>query len=115
MITDSDMEEAVDRIARTVDGHLFYRWLQVRVMEVAYTTDGSALLGHNGERIFAARLMNLMRTGIEESAGRTADGEHPTERPIVIARRDAASTKRTTARERIAAEFGRAASGSGDD
>ncbi len=110
MITDSDMEEAIDRISRTADGHLFYRWLQVRVLEIAYSTDPSTLLSHNGERMFASRLMQLMRTGIEESAGRTSSGEHPTERPVVIARRDPTVNRRSTARDRITAEFG---SGSG--
>jgi hypothetical protein len=102
MIPEEDLEKAIDRIARTEDGHLFYRWLQLQAMTVVSAPDPSALLVHNGERIFATRLIALMRTGIDESAGRIS----PDQRPIVILRRPAADNRRTTARERIIAEYG---------
>lgn len=105
MITEKDMQAAVDRIARTGDGELLFRWLQLKLMEIVYSVDPSTLLVQSGERIFASRLIAAMRIGIDESAGRTSSDGKPSERPIVIGRREPIPTKRTTARDRIAAEL----------
>ena len=98
MIEEKDFKEAIDRVARTADGEIFYRYLQQVALEVASPPNDSALREHNGRRRFASDLMTLMGEGIDASGGRNG-----TERPVVFARRDAAvADKRLTARERLA-------------
>lgn len=70
MITDEQVAEALDRIARTADGMLLYLSLQRTMMAVTPSTDSGALLVHHGERILASRIRALMSKGIEESGGR---------------------------------------------
>ena len=67
MINDEEMHTAIDRIARSPDGHLLYRYFQKILCGVV--TDDSALPAHNGRRRFAAELMGLMAKGIEASGG----------------------------------------------
>lgn len=71
MIEQREMDEAIDRIARTADGQKLYLFLQKRLMAVATTADDSTLRQDNGERMFAAKLIGLMAKGIAESGGRT--------------------------------------------
>lgn len=68
MISDHDLNEALDRIARTRDGDLLYRYLQKRLMGVCLSADMGALQSDNGERKFAAELMGRMAQGIKESS-----------------------------------------------
>ena len=75
-ITDPDMAAALDRLARSADGHLLYRHLQKLLMGVS--RDPGTLQEHNGRRLLASELMGLMAKGIEESDGRNT---------IVFARR----------------------------
>ena len=68
MITDDEMHKAIDRIARSDDGELLYRYFQ-RIL-CAVTTDpaqDSALRELEGRRKFAASLIGLMAKGIQES------------------------------------------------
>lgn len=67
MINDTQLHEAIDRIARSADGQLLYLFLQRRLM--AIVTDPSTLPTDNGQRILAATLMGLMAKGIVESGG----------------------------------------------
>jgi hypothetical protein len=71
MTTDDDLNAAINRLARTADGRDLYLYLQKAVLSLASgdRTDG-ALREHEGRRMFAADLMRLMETGIEESGGR---------------------------------------------
>jgi hypothetical protein len=91
MISDDDIRNALDRIARTPDGELLYLYLQIEQMGMPATPESSALLEHNGHRKFAAKLMGLMAKGIEESGGRTEPGtagRPAIGRPIVLVRRE---------------------------
>ena len=78
-ITDEDIAAALDRLARTPDGHLLYRHLQKVLCGVS--RDMGTLQEQNGRRLFASELMGLMAKGLEESDGRNT---------IVFARRAAA-------------------------
>jgi hypothetical protein len=80
MIEVKDMEEAIDRIARSSDGKMLYLLLQRRLMALPSTTDAYALPLEAGERIFAAKLIGLMAKGIAES-----DGHNSGQQPIVFA------------------------------
>ena len=73
MITDEIMYEAIDRIARTADGELFYRWLQKRLTAVVHTPNDSALRQDAGERMLAQTLMGLMAKGMRETNGHRTD------------------------------------------
>lgn len=69
-ITDEMMHGALDRIARTPDGEMFYRWLQKRLMGVP--ADVGALPQEHGARMLASSLMGLMTQGMQDThAGRT--------------------------------------------
>jgi hypothetical protein len=87
MITEENLAEAIDRIARTSDGALLYRYLQKVLMGVLVNPNPlhGALPAHEGKRTFAAELMSLMSKGIEESAGRNS-----TEQPVVFTVREPA-------------------------
>ena len=83
-LSDEAMAEAIDRIARSADGQILYRFLQRSLMAVPSVTSKGALRAHHGERSFASRLMGLMSKGIAESGGRTSSSGS-TEQPIVFA------------------------------
>ena len=109
MITDEDLAKALDRIARTADGELLYRYCQKKLMGVLadHAPSDSALRTEHGERRFAAQLMAHMRQGIEDSDGRsdsnTSDGQR-TERIVVFAgAKPAVSNRHVNAREHIRA------------
>lgn len=95
-VADKLLEEAIDRIARTPDGSLFYLYLQRRLMVVSSDVQkASALRLDEGERRFAAKLIGLMRTGIFESGRRTGSDSDPSgigsgEQPIVVPAREPA-------------------------
>lgn len=89
-LTDKLLEEAVDRIARTADGSLLYLLLQRRLMRISSDVQkSSALRLDEGERRFAARLIDLMKVGIFESGRRNGNDDDPSgirhgEQPIVV-------------------------------
>lgn len=67
-IEKKDFVEALDRIARSPDGQIFYRYLQRTLFTVARPeiSDG-ALRQLEGRRMFASELMGLMAKGIADS------------------------------------------------
>jgi hypothetical protein len=68
MIENKEMQEAIDRIARTPDGLLLYRLLQkVLCGTVAVQHDHCALQFHEGRRTLARDLMAFMSEGIAEN------------------------------------------------
>jgi hypothetical protein len=68
MIENKDMQEAIDRIARTPDGLLLYRLLQkILCGTVAAQTDQCALQFAEGRRILARDLMAYMADGVAEN------------------------------------------------
>jgi hypothetical protein len=88
-LTDQDMRDALDRVARSSDGVLLYRYLQKTLCAV--TTDSmpeGALRRNEGRRSLAAELMGLMAEGIR-SAGSRADS------PITFALAGARAVART--------------------
>lgn len=94
-ITDKDVAEALDRIARTADGQVFYLHLQRLLMGVLSEHDPSdgALRHENGRRRFASELMAKMAKGIEDSAARSADSSpvvFRTQQPVRVAGRQSA-------------------------
>lgn len=66
-ITQDDCKQALDRIARSPDGQIFYRFLQRTLCAVCLDPDLGALRGHEGRRMFAAELMAIMAEGIADS------------------------------------------------
>lgn len=89
MITDEDMHQAIDRIARTPEGAVFYRYLQKAICAfLPGEASNRALRQNEGRRSFAAELMGLMAKGIDESGGRTDlpadDAGRASERPVVF-------------------------------
>jgi hypothetical protein len=87
-----DFVEAWDRIARTADGQMIYRHLQVIRHGIFAGEGGGALRRFEGRRSLAADLMAHMAKGIEASGG--------TERPIVYALQKPADVgKRQSARD----------------
>ncbi len=79
-IDDQQIGEAIDRIARTVDGSVLYLFLQKNLSSVPVDPLGDALQRLHGRRSFAAELMAMMATGIRESHG----GRDPTDSPITF-------------------------------
>ena len=79
-IENQDMIGAIDRIAQTEDGALFYMYLQKTLCAVTSNTQDSAwvLPALEGKRRFAAELMALMAEGIRNS-GRSSN------RPVTFA------------------------------
>ena len=68
MIENKDMQDAIDRIARTADGLLLYRLLQkVLCGTVAAQSDQGALQFNEGRRTLARDLMAFMSEGIAEN------------------------------------------------
>lgn len=88
MITDEELNQALDRIARTADGELLYRYLQKILMGSLdeHAPSESALRTEHGRRRFAAELMAHMRKGIDESGGHT-DSKR-SERTIIFRARE---------------------------
>lgn len=106
MITDEDLAMAFDRVARTPDGALIYRYLQKIQMGVLADPDPSdcALRQDFGKRTFAARLMGLMAKGIDESGGRTdlPGDTRASGAPVVFVTKPVESRRRLTPRQWIA-------------
>ena len=72
-VTDEQVKDALQRIARTPDGEVLYRFLQKELMGVLSSgASEGAFREHNGRRSFASTLMGLMADGIETS-GRNAN------------------------------------------
>jgi hypothetical protein len=89
-LTDQDMRDALDRVARSSDGVLLYRYLQKTLCAV--TTDSmaeGALRRNEGRRSLAAELMGLMAEGIRSAAGSRADS------PVTFALAGARAVART--------------------
>jgi hypothetical protein len=85
MISEKDIADAIDRIARSDDGELLYRYLQKIVMWIPdLSADEGALRQDQGRRRFALDLMGLMAKGIDERSGSTGG----TARPVIFARRE---------------------------
>ena len=79
MITNEEINKALDRIARTEDGYLLYLYFQKTLC--AITTDETvncALPFKEGRRKLAAELMSLMAQGIEQSG-------RPSNAPVTFA------------------------------
>jgi hypothetical protein len=97
-IADKDINEALDRIARTADGELLYRFCQKTMMGILddHAPGESALRTEHGRRRFAAELMAKMAKGIDESGGRTDSSSRASERTVVFRAREprAASSPR---------------------
>ena len=94
MIPDEDLLKAIDRIARTEDGHFLYMWLQRILFGISLTSEFGTLARFEGQRILALQLMELMRDGL------TATGTDFT-RPVVIGKREQPAAEPRTAREWI--------------
>ena len=67
-ITDKDIIEALDRVARTPDGELLYLYLQKVLMGVPTEKKSRALTWNDARRSFASELMGFMSKGISASA-----------------------------------------------
>jgi hypothetical protein len=68
MIDNQDIAEALDRLARTPDGGMLYRFLQKTLMTVSQpSANDGALRQMEGRRMFASELMGHMSEGIAES------------------------------------------------
>jgi len=80
MISDEDLRLAIDRIARTSDGHSVYLYLQKIALAPA---PAGALERHEGSRLLALHLMELMSDGLIA----TGSGIH---HPVVLGQRRAA-------------------------
>lgn len=92
MIDDNQLDDALDRIARTSDGELLYRFMQKTLMGTLAEHDPSegALRTEHGMRRFAQLLMAKMVKGIDESGGRTDSSTSPSERTVVFRGREPA-------------------------
>jgi len=67
-IDDTMLSDALDRVARTLDGLLLYRYLQKVMMSVVTpSAPERALPVNEGRRSLAAELMGLMAEGIGEN------------------------------------------------
>jgi hypothetical protein len=68
-LTGQDMRDALDRVARSSDGVLLYRYLQkIRLGLTTNDMPDGALRWNEGRRSLAAELMALMAEGIRSSA-----------------------------------------------
>jgi hypothetical protein len=84
-LDDERFHQAMEQIARTAEGQIFYLFLQRRLMAVPADLKGGALRADAGERRFAAKLIGLMGKGIQESGGRTGSSiDGGREQPIVF-------------------------------
>lgn len=98
-IADKDINEALDRIARTADGELLYRFCQKTMMGILddHAPDESALRTEHGRRRFAAELMAKMAKGIDGSDGRTdSSGTRASERTVVFRAREPVGARKPT-------------------
>jgi hypothetical protein len=88
MISDDDITKALDRIARTADGEMLYRFMQKTLMSTLaeHAPDDGALRTEHGMRRFAQNLMAKMVKGIDESGGRTDIS--PSERTVIFRARE---------------------------
>lgn len=120
-VTDKELLEALDRIARTSDGEALYLYLMRVVMEIPQQ---GALKAHSGRRSLAAELMGKMARGMDESSGRPADtssdaGGPASSRRVVVFRSERASPgRRLSPRDWLAAndpELAVSAPRAGDD
>lgn len=74
MISQQQIDEAIDRIARTQDGHLLYLALQREMMGfLPETVEVGALRENNARRRFCAELIAKMAKGVLESGPGSAD------------------------------------------
>jgi hypothetical protein len=97
-MTDEEMTSAIDRIARTADGLMLYRYFQHVAMSDDPGTGVGALLKFSGRRSFARELMALMGKGVDESGG----SRRPTEQPVVFAgRKPVVGERRGSAERRV--------------
>ena len=67
-ISDVEIREALDRIARTRDGEVLYLYLQKFLIGVSDSTDVGVLQSAHGARSFARDLMAHMGQGVSQSA-----------------------------------------------
>lgn len=107
MIDDKDLDEALDRIARTADGELLYRYFQKVLMGTLadHGPDESALRTEHGRRRFAQELMARLAKGIDESggSGSTDSGQRRSERIVVFsAKQPSGAGRRISVREHFA-------------
>ena len=104
MIDDEQLNQALDRIARSADGELLYRYCQKTLMGTLaehIPADG-ALWTEHGRRRFAAELMAKMAKGIAESGGQRRNSDSSAERTVVFAaRQPGASSRRVGIREHL--------------
>ena len=102
MIDDEQLKLAIDRIARTADGELLYRYLQKTLMGVLaeHGPADCALRTEHGRRRFAADLMAMMAKGIDESGGRsdTDTGGKSSERTVIFRAREPVAVRRRLSR-----------------
>lgn len=93
MIEVDEIFKAIDRIARTADGELLFRYLQREALSLPDAGGNKgALRQHDGRRRFALDLMARMAKGIDERGGRSSnDTSGIAERPAVFAPRRAVS------------------------
>jgi len=95
-ITDDDMHQALDRIARTADGELLYRYLQKVLCAVTTpATHECALPRNEGRRSFAAELMGLMAEGMQASGRHAATVTFTRAEPRAISRSRGAARRVT--------------------
>ena len=96
MIEGEDLGEMFDRLARSADGQLFYRFLQKQLCAICSDPNEGALRQHEGRRRFASEMMGLMAKGIRESDRTcitfTVSGAKPVSRSRGAGRRIDAST-----------------------
>jgi|SRR5581483_395561 len=104
MTAEDDIRKAIASIARSPEGAELYLYLQRELMSLPPSAEASALQEHTGHRKFAAKLMALMREGIE-SGGTSGSGNYTDERrPVSLPRREPVATRRRgSAREWLAA------------
>lgn len=81
MTESQEAKEAMDRIARTPDGFVLYRYLQKELCSICPENIQGALRRHEGRRSLARDLMTLMGEGIDASVRR--DGN---EQPVILQR-----------------------------
>jgi hypothetical protein len=88
MITDKDIDEALDRIARTPTASFSTATFQKTLMGTLaeHAPKQSALRTEHGRRRFAAELMAKMAKGIDESGGRNDSSSRASERTVVFRR-----------------------------
>ena len=96
-VSDNDLREAIDRIARTPDGEMLYLYFQRVLCEIPTGIGRRPLTEHHGRRSFAAQLMGLMAEGIGQS-GSTGN------RPVVFSVRERKRVDGHVSRRRVTAD-----------